>query len=368
MAKETNQIYEEYWHYTAAYTKLNSSKFLTVLKSCLDFLDKQDNSMYTEKKYDQLQTKICKDVKITPLSARKAINQLVKLGFLKPLLQGYVAEAKEYLDAKTERKRQSLLSKIVYRDSNFNNSMTAPNDAGQGQINFLIKTLTEVGCIDDGALTALMSIDINDYAKGYLDQDELNDIFHKAQSSGFIDRKYNQISHLKNLLSRLDDLQVVENVIYFKTDAEDLFGRDMSKKIGRDSYLQRIYKYELFDESCTLYGCAKPKCMLENRCYPVLIASHIKPYKVCDEKDQFNVNNGLLLSRNIDSLFDLGYITFDDKGTVIPSQSLERDVVDYLVSFKLDKRFINPERMKYMKYHRQFVFEKRFKGSRYKKK
>ena len=111
-------------------------------------------------------------------------------------------------------------------------------------MNFFIKTLEEVGSINDGALTALMSIDINEFPKGYLNQDELDEIFLKAQTSGFIDRKYNQISHLKNLLSRLDDLQVVENVIYFKTDAEDLFGRDMSKKIGRDSYLQRIYNFQ----------------------------------------------------------------------------------------------------------------------------
>ena len=368
MAKKTNQVYEEYWKYTAEYTELDGSRFLTVLRSCIDFLDNQKDSRYSEIKYEQLQNSVCVTTGITLLSARKAINQLVKLGFLKPLLQGYVAEAKEYLEAKTARKRQSLLSKIVYSNSNFKNSMTKPNNLGQGQINFFLKTLEEVGYIDVESLIALMSVDIKQFPNGFLKEEELKDIFHKAKVRGFIERKRSQISHLKNLLSRLDDLQVVENVIYFKTDAEDLFGRDMSKKIGRDSYLQRIYKYELFDESCTLYGCAKPKCMLENRCYPVLIASHIKPYKVCDEKDQFNVNNGLLLSRNIDSLFDLGYITFDDDGTIIPSQSLEQDVKEYLAPFRLEKRFINPERMKYMKYHRQYVFEKRFKGARYKRK
>lgn len=363
MVNRINQIYEEYWSYTAAFTDMDGPKFLAILKCCLDFFDNQSDSLYSETKYERLQNSVCSSIKITPPSARKAINQLVKLGFLKPYLQGYVAEAKEYMEAKTKLKRQCLLSKIVYRYSNFNNSMTKTNTLGQGQINFFIKTLEEVGSINDGALTALMSIDINEFPKGYLNQDELDEIFLKAQSSGFISRKYNQISHLKNLLSRLDDLQVVNNSIYFKTDVENLFSNEESKKSVRDPYLQRVYKSELEDESCIQYQSETPKCMLEGICYPVMIASHIKPYSQCGEEDQFNVNNGLLLSKNLDSLFDLGYMTFNDEGTIIPSQNLKEDVVNHLSQYRLKSNFINAKRMEYMKYHRAYVFEKRYSNS-----
>lgn len=370
MVNRINQIYEEYWSYTAAFTDMNGQKFLSILKCCLAFFDNQNDSKYSQTKYEQLQDIVCKTINITLPSARKAINQLVKLGFLKPYLQGYVTEAKEYLDAKTTCKRQSLLSKIVYRYSNFNNSMTQINSLGQGQINFFIKTLTEVGCIDDGALTALMSIDIKEYPKGFLNQEELNNVFYIARMSGFIERKYNQISHLKNLLSRLDDLQVVNNSIYFKTDAEDLFGSDENRKNVRDPYLQRIYKSELEAESRERHHSKIPKCMLEGLNYPVMIASHIKPYSHClnDEASQFNVNNGLLLSKNMDSLFDLGYISFDEGGLIIPSKSLSEDVVRYLSRFKLNQMFINPERMKYMDYHRANVFEKRYNSRNVRKK
>jgi predicted restriction endonuclease len=102
--------------------------------------------------------------------------------------------------------------------------------------------------------------------------------------------------------------------------------------------------------------------MLEGISHPVLIASHIKPYSHCknDTKAQFDVNNGLLLSKNTDSLFDLGYMTFDTEGRIIPSKSLEDDVVLYLSQFRLHPDFINAKRMDYMEYHRQHIFEKRF--------
>lgn len=105
--------------------------------------------------------------------------------------------------------------------------------------------------------------------------------------------------------------------------------------------------------------------MLEGLAYPVLIASHIKPYSHCkkDKKAQFDVNNGLLLSKNTDSLFDLGYITFSNEGLVIPSKELGTDIVQYLSQFRLHHDFQNSQRMEYMEYHRKYVFEKRFSSS-----
>lgn len=46
----------------------------------------------------------------------------------------------------------------------------------------------------------------------------------------------------------------------------------------------------------------------------VLVASHIKPWSVSDNYERLSVDNGLLLSANIDKLFDSGLITFDKKG------------------------------------------------------
>ena len=96
---------------------------------------------------------------------------------------------------------------------------------------------------------------------------------------------------MKNLLGKLEDLTLHDNVLYFKTDADRLFGDEETRRIVRDPYLQRVYKSELEEESCIHYECETPKCMLEGLSHPVLIASHIKPYSHCknDEHAQFDV-------------------------------------------------------------------------------
>lgn len=358
-----NQVYEEYWSYTAAWTDINGNKFVGCLKACIDFMDQHNVQHYDSSLYAALQQEVSKATGIGDVSVRKGINQMVKLGFLKPYLLGYRPEAKEYIDAKTDKRRENILSKVVYNHSNFQNSITDPDAGTANQIKFLLNTLEEVGQLNKRSLIALMTTDINDYSRGYLTVEELDMLSMLADDNDFIDRKYNQLSHFINLLGRLNDLCVHDGVIYFKTDAEKLFGGNVAeKKPVRDPYLQRIYKSELEEESCIHYECNIPKCMLEGLSYPVLIASHIKPYKDClnDKKAQFDVNNGLLLSKNFDSLFDLGYITISNEGIIIPSKILDTNVKEFLTHFRLHQDFINSKRMDYMEYHREKVFEQKY--------
>lgn len=361
MRNREGQVYEEYWKYTAAMTDYDGEKFRNALQTCMEFFDEHPACTFEQDAYTELQEWLVDTLNITQVSVRKAINQLVKLGFLRPYMRGYVPEAVEFLNAKTERKRHSLLSKIVYQYSNFNNSMTLPEEWGNGQINFFLKTLEEVGSIDKPSLIALMSTDIRDYEKGFVDKNELNSIYRTALQNGFIGRKYNQIQHFTNLLSKLDDLQIHDGVFYFKTDAERLFGNDEeTRRAVRDPYLQRVYKSELEEESINHYRSIAPRCMLEGLAHPVLIASHIKPYKDSAREEAFDVNNGLLLSRNTDSLFDLGYMTFREDGTIIPANVLDKNMADYLSQYRLHADFINSKRMSYMQYHRKHIFQKRY--------
>ena len=62
-------------------------------------------------------------------------------------------------------------------------------------------------------------------------------------------------------------------------------------------------------------------------------------------------------------MFDLGYITFSDKGEIIFANHLKQDVKDYILNsnYTLDNRFINAKRIEYLEYHRNEVFEKRYK-------
>ena len=363
MRNRVNQIYESYWNYTAAFTNFNGSKFYDTLHICVNFIDTHGGN-YNQKLYSELQDALQQGVPVTgngwDATQRKRINQLVKLGFIFPFLRGYPKESLEFLAAATNKKRTSVLSKIVYLYANFLNSTT--NDIHTNQLKFFMKSLEEIGSLNLMELATLMTINTPDYPKGYITRQELERQYEEVDIEDFYQRKYNQVSHLKSVMSKLDDMALHDNVLYFKTDADRLFGDEETKKEVRDPYLQRVYKSELEEESCIHFECETPRCMLEGLSHPVLIASHIKPYSHCknNENERFDVNNGLLLSKSLDSLFDLGYITFDPEGIIIPSDVLDSDLKNYLTNFRLHRDFINPKRMEYMKYHKSFVFNKRF--------
>ena len=363
MRNRVNQIYENYWNYTAAFTDFNGTKFRNSLKTIVEYLDAHDGS-YTQRLYDELQNNLQDKVPVTgkgwDATQRKRINQLVKLGFIYPYLRGYPKETLDFLNASTDRKRKSILSKIVYLHANFLNATT--NDIHTNQLKFFMKSLEEIGSLSEMQLATLMTINTSDYPNGYITKQDLERQYKEIDVEDFFQRKYNQVGHLKNVLSKLDDMAIHDNVLYFKTDAERLFGDEETKKEVRDPYLQRVYKSELEEESCIHFECETPKCMLEGLSHPVLIASHIKPYSHCknNEDERFDVNNGLLLSKDFDSLFDLGYMTFDSDGRIIPSDVLGTDLKNHLSRFRLHSDFINPKRMDYMRYHRNFVFNKRF--------
>lgn len=350
-----SQIYEQYWSYTAAFTDLFGAKAVSTLKTCVDFLDEHVGELFTKESYEELQNEIQDVLCIDLISIRKAINQFVKLGFLKPMLTGYQLEVLEFLQASSSAKRKNVMSKIVYKYANFDNSMTKPLYSQNRQINFLLKTLEEIGHLSEKELTAMMTVDIAKHPQGFLTPTELSQYYRTANTCGFIDRKYNQIAHLKNLLGKLDDLISYDGTIYFETDAKRIFGDDLHvKHLVHEPYLQRVYNCELVDESISLFGSARS--MLEGVKTEVLVPSHIKPLKMADDDEMFDVNNGLLLPRQADNLFNQGYFAFNDDGSLEVSSLLGEGMHQYLSHAKLHRGCLNEKRQDYMEYHRKQVF------------
>ena len=98
--------------------------------------------------------------------------------------------------------------------------------------------------------------------------------------------------------------------------------------------------------------------MLEKLEYPSLVASHLKPFIMSNKKEAYDSNNGLLLSRNMDILVDLGYISFTDDGKILLAKELPKDVKSYLKGFSLNKNFLNNKRLSYIRFHRDNIFRK----------
>ena len=88
----------------------------------------------------------------------------------------------------------------------------------------------------------------------------------------------------------------------------------------------------------------------------LLVASHIKPWAVSDNRERMDVYNGFLLQPNIDRTFEYGYISFDRGGKILISKAFP---APELIGIRKDMRVnLAGEHERYLKYHR----DRKYKG------
>ncbi len=156
------------------------------------------------------------------------------------------------------------------------------------------------------------------------------------------------VSAQENAQAIIDDIDSFINSIpdgISETERETL----IKIRVGQGVFRQRLLNY--WNNSCSVTGCRMPN---------VLIASHIKPWRNCDDaNEKLDVMNGLLLIPNLDALFDKGFISFDDDGQIIISPQLSEDDQERLsVSEDMELRETLSERHKiYLEYHRENIFQ-----------
>lgn len=113
--------------------------------------------------------------------------------------------------------------------------------------------------------------------------------------------------------------------------------------------LQRVGQQIFRRELMTKHG---GKCQLTGVNIPeLLIASHIKPWASSSHDERLDVNNGLLLVRDVDALFDKGLLSFSDNGDVI---FIRKEIEEYFNTKNLSKKIMGmPEGSKnYLDFHR----------------
>lgn len=344
------QMYESYWEITLEYSDFNSKPFNKCLQIIVDFIDNNNSAIYSKELYGKLQKQVYDfNPKNDFASVRKSINQFLKLGFINNYLASYHPKTKDFLNSNDKETKRRIYSEIMYDNASFSRSVTNPSD--KKEINFLIKTLEHCKTISQENLIALMTCDVSQSA--FIDRIELENITKDILREEFDKRKYNQRNYLWNICKEvLVGIYIDSNGCL--TLEKPSFDEQQRIKEARDPYKQTLYKYDLYNESMLLNG--KICCFVENLKYPSLIASHIKPFIECNENEQFDVNNGLLLSKNMDYLFDKGWISFCDDGSIKCCPNLEKALQDYLLQKRLDKKYLNQKRLDYLKYHRENVF------------
>lgn len=134
---------------------------------------------------------------------------------------------------------------------------------------------------------------------------------------------YNHREYDKNILYKL----LIEKFEKEKIDfiMFDEFGyiykETEEKEIRRD---QDTFRKELIERY--------KKCIITNAIEEICEACHIIPHSICEEKDKYNVNNGILLRSDFHKLFDKGLLNIDfENSIIILSQKIMQDenMIDY---------------------------------------
>lgn len=98
-------------------------------------------------------------------------------------------------------------------------------------------------------------------------------------------------------------------------------------------------------------------CLCDVSQKELLVASHIKAWKDSNDDERLDVDNGFLLCPNHDKVFDKGFISFEDDGSILISDKLDATNKKSLnvnpnMSIKLTKG-----NKIYLKYHRENYFD-----------
>lgn len=138
----------------------------------------------------------------------------------------------------------------------------------------------------------------------------------------------------------------IERELRNRTDLDETEKLQLVKsRRGQGIYRQNL---EGFEKSCRITG-------VTNRRH--LRASHIKPWRASTTFEKLDGNNGLLLSPHVDHLFDQGYISFADDGTLLVSRDAD---VDTLILWGVEPEgnygSFRAEQLPYLAFHREFVF------------
>ncbi|MGL0821445.1 HNH endonuclease [Vibrio vulnificus] len=157
----------------------------------------------------------------------------------------------------------------------------------------------------------------------------IDDLFFGSLKNDYID---------SSTLSLESDIAEIRDLEVSSTEKERL----VATRLGQGDYRKELI---------TLWGgCSLTKCKTKE----LLVASHIKPWRVSDNQERLDSFNGLLLVATVDKAFDSGLISFSNDGSILISAEFEEHQV---IGIHTDMRIeLKPENVYYLAYHREHVY------------
>ena len=153
-----------------------------------------------------------------------------------------------------------------------------------------------------------------------------------------------ETSNVTNLSSNISNERKRNYKKPSKTERKGL----VTSRVGQGWYRREILKR--WGGECSVTGC---------RLDTILISSHIVPWSQSNDKERLDVGNGILLSPNLDSLFDRYLISFKDNGEVIISDKLKDNDLELLgINKQMRLKVVFDDMKPYLSRHRKEFFSK----------
>jgi predicted restriction endonuclease len=141
-----------------------------------------------------------------------------------------------------------------------------------------------------------------------------------------------------------DDVAPDLDAIY-RSDAKQTIKQTLIEaRLGQGQFRTNVAKR--WNDQCAVTGCSIA---------PLLRASHIKPWAKSPNRDRLNPANGILLAAHIDALFDCGFISFADDGTMLVSAQVADEIKQFNLPNRLRREPTKDEKQ-FLAYHRRYVF------------
>lgn len=175
-----------------------------------------------------------------------------------------------------------------------------------------------------------------------------------AQQSGYMHQISEPLAELIRDLIGSQYSQVVstdesvEDGLRGRTD----IGATVKEQLVRSRRGQGIYRANLLlnEKKCRITGVSD---------LSFLIASHIKPWRYCSDEEKLDGCNGLMLTPNADRLFDKGYISFEDDGSIIVSPQMSSSTLAALgIDSTMNIGCFNKNQLVYLDYHRNTILKR----------
>lgn len=138
-------------------------------------------------------------------------------------------------------------------------------------------------------------------------------------------------------------------------DLETIYRRDDLTATSRTAMIEarlgqgafRASLIERWNGRCAVTGCTSQA---------VLRASHMQAWRDSTDRERLDPFNGLLLTANLDALFDRGLISFEDDGQMKVSDRLTHTECTQLGLPAALQQKLYPEQIRYLRFHRNAYF------------